>query len=284
MPSQPRPRPTNGTGRRSRPRPTTGSSDHRATPVAALESDLFDVSLAHATMDEFATEITASWLSAVTGIIRTGHLLRQAKIQLAHGDWTDMLVQKLPFGPRTAQRLMAIAAHPVLSNPTHVSVLPSSWGTLYELSKLDSDVLERCIASREIDAETERKTAEQLVQRIRREGSMFLWSELRGALATIARFARHWPDADEPAQQVANGYVGDWDSFCEVAAWISKLESAARTHKAESERQWEQDIAEQERRERQERQRQRQRLSGAEQSRRKGTRERMRRRNGMPED
>ena len=35
-----------------------------------------------------------------------------------------MIENDLPFKPRTAQRLMVIAADPRLADPTHVSLLP----------------------------------------------------------------------------------------------------------------------------------------------------------------
>jgi hypothetical protein len=46
-----------------------------------------------------------------------------------------MVEDDLPFGARTARRFMAIADCVRLR--THASVLPSSWMTLYELSRLD---------------------------------------------------------------------------------------------------------------------------------------------------
>ena len=41
----------------------------------------------------------------------------------------------LPFKERTAERLMAIARDPRIK-ATHVSLLPASWGTLYEITRL----------------------------------------------------------------------------------------------------------------------------------------------------
>ena len=52
------------------------------------------------------------------------------------GIFEAMVEDDLPFGKRTAQRLMAIASDQRLSNTTHVSLLPASWQTLYELTKL----------------------------------------------------------------------------------------------------------------------------------------------------
>jgi hypothetical protein len=48
----------------------------------------------------------------------------------------------LPFNERTAQRLMKISEHPVLTNTTHESHLPTSWTTLYEPSKASPALLE----------------------------------------------------------------------------------------------------------------------------------------------
>jgi hypothetical protein len=83
--------------------------------------------------------ITAAWQKIATEIIEVGRCLVQAKAEL-HGEFTTML-SELPFGPRTAQRLMAIARNPTLANPTHASLLPTSWMTLYELARLPEPVL-----------------------------------------------------------------------------------------------------------------------------------------------
>ena len=65
-----------------------------------------------------------------------------AKEALPHGEFTAMVENQLPFESRTAQRLMAIAADARLANPTRVSLLPPSWGTLYQLSRIEPEVLE----------------------------------------------------------------------------------------------------------------------------------------------
>ncbi len=48
----------------------------------------------------------------------------------------------VPLGIRSAQMLMTVAEHPTLSNTKHVSLLPPSWGTLYELTKLPDKALD----------------------------------------------------------------------------------------------------------------------------------------------
>jgi hypothetical protein len=74
-----------------------------------------------------------------------------------------MVKLKLPFDIRTAQRLMAIANHPVISNTTHAPLLPPSWMTLYELSKLPAEILRKKIDNGAITPKMERKDVVALV-------------------------------------------------------------------------------------------------------------------------
>jgi len=52
---------------------------------------------------------------------------------------------------------MKIAEHPVLSNTNHGSFLPTSWRTLYELTRIPEPVLERAIADGMVHPAMERK-------------------------------------------------------------------------------------------------------------------------------
>jgi hypothetical protein len=70
-----------------------------------------------------------------------------------------MVESELPFGPRTARRLMAVGRDERLSKRTHVSVLPASWGTLYALTKLSDKEFEAGVADGTINPSLERKTA-----------------------------------------------------------------------------------------------------------------------------
>jgi hypothetical protein len=67
-----------------------------------------------------------------------------------------VLKQRLPMDYTTATRLMAIARHPVLSKVAHVQLLPQHWGTLYELTKVDRDVLEAKIKDNTITPQLQR--------------------------------------------------------------------------------------------------------------------------------
>lgn len=111
-------------------------------------------------------EICDMWQAAVESIISTGEQLIEAKEDLKgqKGAW-GKLCDELPFGERTAQRLMEIARDPRLTDTTHVSVLPPSWGTLYELTKLDDKTFKAAMAKGTIHPGMERKDVETLLEK-----------------------------------------------------------------------------------------------------------------------
>jgi hypothetical protein len=65
------------------------------------------------TRQDFAELITTAWQRSLRNIIKAGKWLLQAEVELKkRGEFTAMIENDLPFGPRVAQRLMAIARHP----------------------------------------------------------------------------------------------------------------------------------------------------------------------------
>lgn len=98
-----------------------------------------EVSIEPQTAAEYAERIAATWQKSVQAILETGHWIARAKEALEHGEFGSMIANDLPFGSRTAQMLMQIAADERLANAKHVSLLPPHWGTLYELHKLDDE-------------------------------------------------------------------------------------------------------------------------------------------------
>lgn len=163
---------------------------------------------------EHAAAIHAAWQKGALSVIETGDALLQAKAELEHGDFMDMVANDLPFEARTAQRLMAIAAHPILSNTTHVSLLPASWGTLYALSRLPSDVLTARIEDRTINPKLERRQVALIYSRPKKRKK----KRGRGRPIEIVRTdTRH--DRDLEFLRAA------WDSACETAreAFLTEL-------------------------------------------------------------
>ncbi|MBF0454978.1 MAG: DUF3102 domain-containing protein [Magnetococcales bacterium] len=95
-------------------------------------------------------------------ILETGRILLEAKKEMPKGSFLDMIHEKLPFSGRTAQRFMAIASDSRISNTTHVSHLPTSWGTLYELTQLSDSQFQEGIEKGIISSKLERSLAKQL--------------------------------------------------------------------------------------------------------------------------
>jgi hypothetical protein len=149
----------------------------------------------------YATKIAAAWQKTTEAIIETGRLLNEAKAEVEHGDWLK-LVEALPFGARTAQMLMAIAANPVLSNPNHGSHLPPSWRTLYELTKLDDQVLLAKIEDHSIHPDIERKDVALRRPSLERE------NDLREAKMQADWLADHPGKTAEDYEEEATDPVG----------------------------------------------------------------------------
>ena len=87
----------------------------------------------------WAGHINASWRQSVESIIETGRRLVAAKAALGHGEFLPMIKSDLAFGARAAQMLMRIAADERIAEANHGSLLPNSWRTLHELSRIESD-------------------------------------------------------------------------------------------------------------------------------------------------
>lgn len=89
---------------------------------------------------EYGLRITSEWRNSVKAIIETGNLLCVAKKELKHGEFGRLFSDKLvPFSQDTAEKLMAIARNPRITNSANLRNLPPSWSTLYELTRLRED-------------------------------------------------------------------------------------------------------------------------------------------------
>ena len=121
-----------------------------------------------ATADDYARAIKRAWQNSFDSILDVGRLLAEAKEHLAHGEFESMVAAELPFGPRAAQMLMKVALDSRLTKANHGSLLPLSWRTLYELTKLDDATLDACIADGTIHPDMERKAVAAIAKRERR--------------------------------------------------------------------------------------------------------------------
>lgn len=121
------------------------------------------------TAEYWAPRINAEWRKSIEGILNVGRQLIAAKEACEHGEFLrlfkghdDAVSDPVPFSESTAERLMAVASHDVLSNPAHVQDLPQSWGTLYELTKLDDEQVVAGIKAGEITPDMTRAEASAL--------------------------------------------------------------------------------------------------------------------------
>lgn len=122
--------------------------------------------------DEWARLVRRDLGQAVAGVIAAGRHLEEAKWEVVQfTDWERWCRDSVGISRQTAFRLMTIAGHAVLSNVAHVQhltaeggcVLPSSWSTLYELSRLDPHLLEAAITDGRVRPDLTRKDAKALV-------------------------------------------------------------------------------------------------------------------------
>lgn len=110
-------------------------------------------------------------------VIDAGRLLIEAKAKVGHGnfermfsDHDDPVADPLPFSVKTARQLMSVAdADCWISKRYQGSVLPSSWRTLYELSRLPEDLAVAAISDGRINPEMERRDARDLLGVDRKE-------------------------------------------------------------------------------------------------------------------
>lgn len=118
--------------------------------------------------DHYAGRICTAWSKTIEGILDTGNALIEAKAELRFGHFEHLVKERCPFGARSAQRLMAVAHHEVISNATHGSGLPASWRTLYELSKFEPRELNHAISNHWVKPDMSRKDVPDLHRRVRR--------------------------------------------------------------------------------------------------------------------
>lgn len=114
--------------------------------------------------EQWASQICAQLSKSAEAIIATGRLLVKAKADLPHGEWGRMFEEKLiPLSQGTAERFILIANHRLLSNSAHAPNLPSSWMTLYELTKVPDKALDNAFKDGLITPSMERREVKALL-------------------------------------------------------------------------------------------------------------------------
>ncbi len=110
-------------------------------------------------------KIAAAMGKTVLAIIETGRLLIAAKADLDHGEFIPMVEEDLRMSRVTSSRLMEIASHHIVSNVSHGILLPPSWRTLWELTRVPDKALEKALGDGTIYPEITRKEVMDLIPR-----------------------------------------------------------------------------------------------------------------------
>lgn len=113
---------------------------------------------------------TQKWRKTVQAIMETGQFLIHVKEEeVDHGEFSQLftgykgkakaVTSPMPFQLPFAEKLMRIARHPVLSNSTNWSNLPTAVSTLDLLTQFSKEDLERYLSQGKVTPET---TADQV--------------------------------------------------------------------------------------------------------------------------
>lgn len=116
-------------------------------------------------IQSYSFRIEQIWYKSLEGIFAVGDLLIRAKKDLSKDKRAyDLLLNILPFGARTAQRLVVIAQTPHFRKPQVQKCLPASWTILDELSGLSESKFNRYIKNDTINTGMNRNEARALAK------------------------------------------------------------------------------------------------------------------------
>lgn len=184
---------------------------------------------------EYAKRIKAALGKSVVGFIEAGQELQRAQDDdVAHGEWEAFVKKEVGISPRMAHMLMKIAKHPVISNQKHVSDLPPSWGTLYQLTKVPRPRLEAKLKDGTVNANMERKEVAELLPKIRSakkkvyDRSVDDPEEQADDVDVDVNVTDDEPDAktiDDPEEQSDNDDDDTVDEPATLAANINKIKT-----------------------------------------------------------
>lgn len=116
-----------------------------------------------ALVNNFVNEIRGHYQKTVNSIFEIGEALKRARHELDRDDYNSMCENKLPFGPRTADRYIQVASDERLRDEQLTMRLPASYATLAEIAGMDDDKfadIKQLILDKEGDEITKREVLE----------------------------------------------------------------------------------------------------------------------------
>jgi hypothetical protein len=117
-------------------------------------------------VDDYVREISRLWGDAQRRLLLIGRYLVQAKAALEHGEYEDLVRDKLPFTPRTAHRLRTVAeAIDIGTLPADRA--PRDYTAAYVLARLDPEERQQAEAQGLVRADVSRREVEAFKRQIR---------------------------------------------------------------------------------------------------------------------
>lgn len=168
----------------------TDKHDENGIPASASE-----IGRGPATREDYAEAIGDAYRDTLEDIFRMGDLLIEAKDDLAHGEFGQMVEDDLPFGKRTSRKLRAIARDDRLRNRTRASDLPAAWSTLHRLTKLDDRqwaAVEPHISPELTRSEIPELVAKGAQLRLKSPERRSAQKEVEAALRDLSASTRNW--------------------------------------------------------------------------------------------
>lgn len=166
------------------------------------------------TTQQWADQITHAHRKTVEAILDTGRLLLAAKAKLRHGEFMKLfrgsheaVTSPVPFGIGMAERFMQIARHPILSNSSCSTILPSSVSTLAALARLKVPTLEYLLKRRIICPEL---TCKRLARFVR--DATPLWSPAWGQCSNVPQVSGAMVNRFEMSEEVLWNYRNEVDA------------------------------------------------------------------------
>ncbi len=116
-----------------------------------------NIHLVRTSPDQYKGKIGESWRKTLKGILETAKLLVEAELHLHKEDWNALLEDGLPFHRTIAYKLIKVAKDSRINDPAHVHLMPSSYGTLYEIAKLKDEEFAKAKESHVLNSKVQRK-------------------------------------------------------------------------------------------------------------------------------
>ena len=117
---------------------------------------------------EFVAEIEKLWGEAQEKFLTIGRYLVQAKRQLRHGEFEQMVATQLPFGKNVAYQLR-IVAMAIEQNRLEERELPRSYSNAFRLAQMNEFVLSRARAGNLVRPDVTRREIAEFLSMIATE-------------------------------------------------------------------------------------------------------------------